>query len=339
MCTLKCPACPNGIGILGNTDTGIGYLEFDNFKRIVDQNPFLSEIEITNWGETFLNPEILHILEYAHRKKVTLTAGTNLNNISEDVLEGMVKYKLRHLVCSIDGASSETYSIYRVNGDFETVIKNIETINHYKERYRSKYPLLQWQFIIFGHNEHEISAGRKMAGEMHMDFYPLLPLNMNFTEGDPFECEFSPVRDKELVRRELGYATRQEYREIHGAELLQGICLQLWDQPAINWDGTVMGCCATTRGFGSNAFSDGLLNSINTEKMIYARDMVQGKQPPRHEIPCSKCSLYLDMKENGRWINRSAAYRALRFSYGYIRLPYGAKWSVYRMLKLAKLRK
>jgi hypothetical protein len=68
--------------------------------------------------------------------------GVNLNDVSEDVLKGLVKYKFHGLTCSIDGASNDTYKQYRINGDFRKVILNIKRVNFFKQKYRSKYPLL-----------------------------------------------------------------------------------------------------------------------------------------------------------------------------------------------------
>src|SRR5262249_47249745 len=133
---------------------GSGFLKFKDFRRLVDLNPQLNSIEIANYGEVFLNPQLVDILEYAHRKSVAITiaVGANLNNVKEKTLEALVKYKVRTLTCSIDGASPETYGIYRVRGDFDAVIRNVETINAFKRHFRSQLPYLIWQFIVFGHN-------------------------------------------------------------------------------------------------------------------------------------------------------------------------------------------
>ena len=61
---------------------------------------------------------------------------------------------------SVDGASEDTYQIYRKGGSFQEVINNIKKINHYKKIYKSKLPKLKWQFIIFGHNEHELPLAK-----------------------------------------------------------------------------------------------------------------------------------------------------------------------------------
>ena len=77
---------------------------------------------------------------------VSIANGANLNNVRDEVLEGLVKYRVRLITCSIDGATPESYRKYRVRGNFDQVIRNIETINSYKHGYQSAVPKLAWQF-------------------------------------------------------------------------------------------------------------------------------------------------------------------------------------------------
>ena len=153
-----------------------------------------------------MNPEIAQIIKCAYEHDVTLYCGngTNFNHVDELTLEYLVKYRVEFLNMSIDGASQETYSKYRINGQLEKVLKNIERLNHYKKLYGSEYPKLSWQFIIFGHNEHEIPKVKELCKKYNMVFNPKL----NYSD-------FSPVKDKEFVRREsgLGVADRKEFKE------------------------------------------------------------------------------------------------------------------------------
>ena len=57
---------------------------------------------------------------------------------------------------SIDGASQETYSRYRVNGNFDRVIENIKRLQAYKQKVGSEYPDLTWYMTGFNWNIHEI---------------------------------------------------------------------------------------------------------------------------------------------------------------------------------------
>ncbi|WP_421855065.1 radical SAM protein [Oricola sp.] len=297
-CQLKCPTCETATGELYKT-VAKGYLKFDNFKDLVDSNPWVREIELSNFGEIFLNPHILRIMEYAHEKGVHLRVsnGANLNTVRPNVLEGIVKYGVRHIRCSIDGASQEVYSQYRVLGNFDTVIENIRAINEYKHQYGTKYPELTWQFVAFGHNEHEIGKAKQMAAELGMDF----DIKLNWDE------KYSPIRDREAVAREVksGVTSRSEYRSTYGEDYMERVCHQLWDQPQVNFDGTVWGCCRNNwQAFEGNAFEDGLEAALNSEQMSYARAMITGNAEPREDVPCTRCRIYRNFRKEGRYLDR-----------------------------------
>ena len=295
-CQLRCPSCPTTSGHI-HPAIGSGFLKFDDFRALLQSNPALEQVEISNYGEVFLNPQLLRILEYAHQKNVAISIGNgaNLNHVEDEVLEGLVKYEVRLITCSIDGATPESYRKYRVRGDFDRVIRNIETINSYKYRYQSSLPRLVWQFVVFGHNEHEISVAREMAEKLGMEF----SAKMTWDET------FSPIRDVAFVRSRTGWqsTSREEYEQQHGEKFASEICHQLWDSPQINWDGKVLGCCRNFwSDFGGNAFTGGLMNSINSEKMAYARDMLSGRKPARDDIPCSTCDIYIARRSRSKFI-------------------------------------
>src|SRR3954454_8403614 len=80
-CNLRCPACPTTTGEIHRSAVGGGFLKFENFRKLLDDNPRLKSVELSNWGEIFLNPQLLSILELAHQRGVVLIAenGVNLN--------------------------------------------------------------------------------------------------------------------------------------------------------------------------------------------------------------------------------------------------------------------
>lgn len=297
-CQLRCPSCPTTSGHI-HPAIGNGFLKFEDFRKLLESNPALELVEISNYGEVFLNPQLPRILEYAHQKGIAISIGNgaNLNHVKDEVLESLVKFRVRFMTCSIDGATPESYRKYRVRGNFDQVIRNIETINSYKDRYQSVLPTLAWQFVVFGHNEHEIPIAREMAAKLGMEFRTKLT----------WDTKFSPIRNGDFVRAQTGWQsiTREEYEQEHGEKFGSVICHQLWDAPQINWDGKVLGCCRNFwGGFGGNAFTEGLLNSINNEKMNYAREMLSGRKPTRDDIPCSTCEIYIAMRSRSKFIVR-----------------------------------
>jgi MoaA/NifB/PqqE/SkfB family radical SAM enzyme/uncharacterized cupin superfamily protein len=299
VCQLKCPSCPTASGETGEK-LGLGFLKLNDFKNLIDSNPHVSHVELSNWGEIFLNKELIDIMKYAYTHDVLLFArnGANLNNVHYDVLEALVKYKFRAITCSIDGATQEAYSVYRAKGNFQQVIENIKTINRFKVQYRSRYPVLIWQFVAFGHNEHEISKARKMAKDLNMGFYVKLSWEDLYSEA------FSPVKDLDLIKEEtgLGVSSRNEFRVKYRKEYTINCCVDLWKNPQINYDGKVLGCSVNFWDNYGNAFEDGLEECLNSEKINYAREMLMGKREIREDIPCSLCKFYENIKQRKNWI-------------------------------------
>jgi MoaA/NifB/PqqE/SkfB family radical SAM enzyme len=244
---------------------------------------------MSNWGEIFLNKDIAEIIKFANENGITLYCGngTNFNDVDDLVLEYLVKYKVEYLNVSIDGACQETYSKYRVHGNIQKVFSNIEKLNYYKKLYGSDYPKLSWQFIIFGHNEHELPKIKELCKKYNMAFNPKL----NYSN-------YSPVKDKEFVRREsgLGVANRAEYKEMHKKDY-KAPCYHCFVSPQINWNGKILGCSV------NKWKTIGDINEMSIsewENSQYYKTLVgilfERKDCP-NTIPCFYCPNYQKIKE------------------------------------------
>jgi len=301
---------------MGTIDAAIGrgFLSAESFENLLRQNPRLREIELSNYGEIMLNPDLPKILETARNRGVITRAdnGVNLNSANDVSLDALVRHRLRSMTCSIDGASDETYQQYRVRGSFTRVLDNIRKINELKDRLRTPFPIMNWQFIAFRHNEHEIETAEQLARELGMKF----TLKLSW---DP-ELE---AKENASVAKKAGAKSRADFNEKSGDDYMGAICHQLWNGPQVNWDGRMLGCCRNYwGGFGANAFEDGLDAAMNSEKMVYARRMLEGKELPREDIPCASCDIYKTRQKSGHWVTPAgrashemgrAIYRSLPF--------------------------
>jgi len=328
ICQLRCQCCPNAKGWLNNKigplplkddylnpwemhstllkgkSINAGYLKLADFKKLVDKNPWIKHIELSNWGEIFLNQELKEIIEYAHTKGIILTAenGVNLNTAGQDVLEALVRHNFLILTCSIDGATAESYEVYHAGGNLEAVILNIKKINSFKKKYKTNFPVLVWKFTVFGHNEDEISGARKIALSLGMRF--MLQLN--------FSSIYSPVKNRDSIRRQTrgAFSSREEFFSKKGVINTQkAICSQLWNSPQINWDGRLLGCCVNYwDDFGKNVFENNLTEALESQEITYAKDMLLGKKAPKSTILCSDCIYYKIMKKSGDWLTNREIY-------------------------------
>lgn len=281
ICQLRCVECSTSKGITHSGIVGKGQFCINDFVRFLNENPQIKRIEMSNWGEIFLNKDINRIIEYAYTRNVTLYCGngTNFNDVSENVLESLVKFRVEYLNISIDGASQETYSIYRRGGDFNRVLHNINRLNYYKKQYNSNYPKLSWQFIIFGHNEHEIPKVKELCKKLNMTFNPKL----NYSN-------FSLVKDKDFVRVEsgLGVADREEYRARHNSEYKMP-CYHCFSSPQINWNGDILGCSVNKWRILGNVFDTPLLQWQFSETYQALISLLFDGVTCDIDLPCNHC--------------------------------------------------
>jgi hypothetical protein len=272
-------------------------LKLAEFERLLDRNPQIRTVELSNYGEMFLNPQLPELLACAFERQVVVSGsnGVNLNFASEPALEAVVKYRVRELTCSIDGATQETYARYRVNGNLDRVLAHVDRIRDLRRSAGAAFPLLNWQFVVMGHNEREIALARSMARSRGMQFIPRLT----------WSEDYSPVVDRDLVRIQtgLGAAGRDEFQEKKGVGYTRDLCYQLWHAPVINWDGRMLGCCVNYWGdFGTNVFAEGLDAAMRHPQMEYARRMLLGVAAPRPGVPCTTCDQYRAMALTRTWI-------------------------------------
>ena len=322
VCQLKCPVCQQRNGKIKKY-LGWGFLSLQNFKKIVDENPSIRFIELSNWGEIFLNPQLIDIIKYGYEKNVVLTAtnGANLNTMPEAMPEALVKYQFNRITCSIDGASQETYRIYRKNGNFRKVLEHIKKINYFKLKYHSLFPILTWQFIPFSHNEHEILKAQKIAKT----------LNMVFKIKPPHNQRLSGENTKNLVKKicHLGADSEKNNKDKFDILTSRMMCKLLWVQPQINYDGRLLGCCHLYKESFGNVFKEGLISALNNKKMTLARQLLSGKGPTGADTPCARCHYYEVIKKHKAWFKNSE----LNFLPGTTREKIGLRRKLVKTLK------
>jgi hypothetical protein len=231
-------------------------------------------------GELFLNPEIEGIIEYAYRRSVALTAwnGANMNHVRENVLEALARYRFRGITCSIDGVTQETYAAYRRKGDVARVLENIRRLNAYKRLWHTEYPRLRWQFVWFEHNAHEVDAARDLAASLGMSFH----LKANWAAAPSGAA--GPTAPPPAAPSDAAPAASAD----HGEDLSAHYCAQLWEEPQINFDGTLLGCCVNTWG---NVRPERLRRRSRTRarrrEVPVCQAHVDGQVPARDDVPCS----------------------------------------------------
>ncbi|MFC1644136.1 radical SAM protein, partial [Candidatus Omnitrophota bacterium] len=129
ICNLSCPLCPTNDKEQKGVKTG--FLSFEDFKIIFDKiKPFAKTIDLFSWGEPFLNKNIGKMIKYAKEEKPSLRifVDSNLNVLTDDQADAVVRYGLDVLKVSCDGVTQEVYQKYRIGGDINKVMANIDRL-------------------------------------------------------------------------------------------------------------------------------------------------------------------------------------------------------------------
>jgi MoaA/NifB/PqqE/SkfB family radical SAM enzyme len=275
---------------------GWGSLKFEDFRNLLAENPEIHRVKFDCFGEVFLNKEVVRMLRYGSEQGISFSfSSANFNHVSDDMISALVECNVEKVTVAFEGITQETYSIYRKRGKLERIFANIEKVNDCKASHGSELPRMRWLWVVFGHNEHEIPQAKALAKDLDMEFRAKLQ----------WDSSYSPVRNPEQLKAELNWdaASREEYKALNRKDYMNKVCHQLWQSPKINWDGRVLGCCWTQEGFGGNAFKDGYVEAINSDRITHARGMLLGKVAPREDIPCTRCKLFQDLEKRGKFLS------------------------------------
>lgn len=168
-CNLSCPICPLGqkkLGIREEKKTE-AILSLDDYRRILDKTgDWLLKAVLYDEGEPLLHPDLPEMVAIAADKNISTVISTNLAmELTDRRLKDIVDSGLSHLIVAIDGMSQDIYSMYRIGGDLEIVKNNLERLVSLK----GKYPLVEFQFIRFGYNNHQLAAARQYAKSLGVE--------------------------------------------------------------------------------------------------------------------------------------------------------------------------
>lgn len=283
MCNLRCALCPTG-----QRDTGAahGFIEFRDFKRIVDEiGDYLILIRLYNWGEPLLHHDLKKMIEYATKKGIDVKISTNLNiTLSDKEAEAIINANLRKIYISANGASKETYAEYHIGGDFNRVISNMKLLVAKKRELKNRYTEIIWLFHVFSHNEHEIERAKAMAKKID------IRLTINKMRTDMGKEIFETA--EKAVKRDGKWLPKNPEYNIFDLEnkmpKKRFKCNLLWKETVINWDGSVLPCCSVySERFSFGNIHDRSFKEIwNNEMYVSARKVVKSgkKDYPYREI-------------------------------------------------------
>lgn len=279
-CNLKCPLCPTGNR---SSKRQQGNIDFSSFRKIVDEiAPGTTSLGLHSYGEAILHKDFVKIVSYAGGKGLYTFVDANLNSITTyEKAKKLIDSGIDEIKVSLDGVDQESYSKYRINGSFDTVINAVRWLIEERDKNRGHRPTIKLQFLVMRHNEHLIEEFKELAHAMGVA-YSLGSIWIDLQASDITEQRQFLPENKEFSFYRFDKNNNPTLKE---GEL--NYCTHPLRQMLIFWDGTVGFCCMDQRFqvLLGNVLDDGVLKIWNGKKMANMRRRLVDDI---HSIPCCK---------------------------------------------------
>ena len=159
-------------------------LPLEVMLSVVEQLPDLELILFYDYGEPFLHKDAIPFLQTVRRQRPDILLHTSTNGLAlnRKKIEALAAEPLLDLIVfSIDGAWQESYRRYRINGNLQRALANMEALVRACERAGTADRVqIIWQYILFEWNDSndELAEARRRAAEIGV------PLKWVFTHTE-----------------------------------------------------------------------------------------------------------------------------------------------------------
>ncbi|WP_319508444.1 radical SAM protein [uncultured Methanolobus sp.] len=210
-CNLRCEFCEATISKIG---TKSGYMEFDIYKKIIDEGSksglYAIKLNSGSRGEPLLNKNIVKMVEYAKKKGIIdVYMNTNAVMLTKELGNELIEAGLDRISISFEGMSASVYEKYRVGAKFEKVRKNILDFVEMRNILKSDIPKIRIQTVGVSEILQDIST--------YTDYW-------------------SNIVD------EVALIDSKDYRNVNKDLISDWSCPYLWQRMMVTWDGTISVC-------------------------------------------------------------------------------------------------
>ncbi len=285
ICNLKCPYCIHG-SYDENVHLKNEHMGFKEFKAILEKiKNYALLIGFYNFGEPFLHSQTPEMIAWAAKHGIRSRISSNMSiKMSDDYARRLVESGLYRLTCSIDGHTQDVYEKYRAGGKLEYILESVEKIKYYRNRLKTKYPLLIFRMLVFEWNHAFVSETEQLAREYKFDeFYA--DSGSYMLNGKTVIWDIKHKEWKEKSPKIVDYIPGKSSTP----------CQWLFTGMVINSNGMVMPCCfSNTKQAEHMSLIDCSLDEVwNSEQYINSRLYTLGMSDDRSSVlgVCKHCRL------------------------------------------------
>jgi MoaA/NifB/PqqE/SkfB family radical SAM enzyme len=193
LCNLRCISCPRGNYA---EQPARGFMSAATYSRVIEkllnELPFMGNLQLYSWGEPFLNPELAEIIAITIEKKVLCALSTNLN-VKGDLTD-VIRARPDWIKVSASGFGP-SYELTHTGGNWEIFVRNLKQLKDLRENcHPGMY--VEVNYHLYKHNiGNDYRRMAELCQELGFVFKPnwayLYPLDtvLDYCEGRKLSTE------------------------------------------------------------------------------------------------------------------------------------------------------
>lgn len=267
-CNYRCSFCPHS-----DMKRPLGIMDNGLYRKIIDDclASGIRKINLTSFGESLLDPDVMEKIKYAKDKGVSyLYLTTNGSLMDREKSKALIALAVDEVRISIDAVSSNEYSELRSEYNYNTVLKNVLSLIEAKKEAKSPTPTVTVCFIKRPDNK---------------------------KDADEFVRSWQDKADLIHLQAFHNWASRIADKEPFSFVP----CKRLWYTLNIFWDGRVGLCCADTEGI--SILGDFRRNSL--EEIWNGAEFQEARRRNLcndQKFICARCSL--PKRDSVLWVKK-----------------------------------
>jgi MoaA/NifB/PqqE/SkfB family radical SAM enzyme len=288
VCNLRCIHCPHGQGWSDREDYHALYLDFDLYKKAIDEiaENKIALLRFAPEGEALVHPQFMDQIAYAKKKGISplnlTTNGLTLDNpsvedgkkLGKSMMERLLELGIEIIDISLDAANKESYEKIRVQSNYHRVWSNIHRLLYLREKMKAKTKIML--SIVDQPESHD--------------------------EVKDFVKYWTPLVDRVVVRGYLTNLGLTPEKPGTVVDQMQGIkrwpCTQFWRRVTIGPDGSIRFCVVdwmdkTVAGHLKTQTIKEVWKSAEYDRMRKAH--LEGRYADAHPI-CGPCMDWTAMR-------------------------------------------
>jgi radical SAM protein with 4Fe4S-binding SPASM domain len=200
-CNLACIQCLRSRGL---KPYALGDMEYEKFRRILDQFPYLVTLGLNGFGEALLHDGFFEMVAHARKKRPWAKIGIYSNGmlLDDHRVERLVGSGVTEIDVSIDAATDETYRRVRRGGRLPLVHGGIRRLVAARRAAKATLPRIGVNYVLLNDNEGELVPFVEQAADLGVDF-------INCITYATYDWGFDNRRSRVSYEKELAAARRR----------------------------------------------------------------------------------------------------------------------------------